>query len=89
MVGLAAIFVLGICNFALNKAVLESGHPLLAQMGLEARGIGERIALGTEFLVLLTAMMLAANGYPALVWVYVIYSAINLASAWFILTNRM
>ena len=29
---LAFIFVLGIGNFALHKAVLESGHPLLGQM---------------------------------------------------------
>ena len=26
------IFVLGIANFAMHKAVLESGHPLVGQM---------------------------------------------------------
>src|SRR5690606_24177834 len=52
------IFILGIGNFALHKAVLESGHPLLGRMPWFVHMLGGRITLVTEFLVLLAAMLL-------------------------------
>lgn len=83
------IFVLGIGNFALHKAVLESGHPLLGRMPWFVHMLGGRITLVTEFLVLLAAMLLVANGWPALAWAYLLYTVLNMASAWLILSGRV
>jgi len=89
MVVLAVIFCLGVGNFALHKAVLESGHSLLEQVPGFVSMLGGRLSLVTEFLVLLAALMLAANGWPGLVWAYLVYSLLNALSAWLILTNRV
>lgn len=86
---LIAIFLMGIGNFALHKAVLESGHPLLGAMPWFVHLLGGRMTLVTEFLVLLAALMLAANGWPGLVWAYLLYSALNAVAAWLILTDRL
>lgn len=83
------IFLLGIGNFALHKAVLESGHPLLGQMPWFVHMLGGRVTMVTEFLVLLAALLLAANGWPELVWAYAIYSGLNALAAWLILSNRI
>ncbi|MGV2494713.1 hypothetical protein [Pelagerythrobacter aerophilus] len=83
------IFVLGIGNFALHKAVLESGHPLLGRMPWFVHMLGGRITLVTEFLVLLAAMLLVANGWSALAWAYLLYTVLNMASAWLILSGRV
>lgn len=83
------IFLLGIGNFALHKAVLESGHPLIGKMPWFAHMLGHRLTLLTEFLVLLSAMLLAANGWPVLVWAYAGYSALNGVAAWLILSGRV
>ncbi|WP_299195825.1 hypothetical protein [uncultured Erythrobacter sp.] len=86
---LAIIFMLGIANFALHRAVLESGHPLLGQMPGFVQSLGGRLTYLAEFLVLLAAMALAANGWPGLVWAYGLYSALNAVSAWLMLSGRI
>lgn len=83
------IFILGIGNFAMHKAVLESGHPLLGRMPWFVHMLGGKVTLATEFLVLLAAMLLVANGWPSLIWAYLIYTALNVASAWLILSGRV
>lgn len=85
---LAIIFLLGIGNFAMHKAVLESRHPMLAQMpwmGL----LGGRFSLGLEFLLLVGALLLAVSGHPGWGWAYLAYSALNGLAAWLILTRRV
>lgn len=89
VVAVILIFILGIGNFALHKAVLESGHPLLGRMPWFVHMLGGRITLVTEFLVLLAAMLLVANGWPSLAWAYLLYTGLNLASAWLILSGRV
>ncbi len=89
MYAIAVIFVLGIGNFALHKAVLSSGHALLGQLPWFVHTLGGRLSLVTEFLVLLAAMLLAANGWPGLVWAYLVYSVLNGLAAWLILTDRV
>lgn len=86
---IVVIFVLGVANFALHKAVLESGHPLIGRMPWFVHMLGGRVTLISEFLVLLAAMLLAANGWPGLAWAYLGYSALNALSAWLILTRRI
>lgn len=83
------IFLLGIANFALHKAVLESDHPMLGQMPWFVHMLGGRLTMITEFMVLLAAMMLVANGWPNLVWAYFLYSGLNAVAAWLILGDRI
>jgi len=82
-------FLFGIANFALHKAVLESGHPLLASMPWFFHGMNGRLSLMFEFLVLLGTMLLAAQGSAGWVWGYLGYSVLNGLSAWLILTHRI
>ena len=90
---IAVIFLLGIGNFALHRAVLESGHPLLGQLpgGAQGRGWQNRVRFTfvLEFFVLVAAMAMAENGWPSVVWAYLIYTGINGISAWLILTRRI
>jgi hypothetical protein len=86
---IALIFILGIVNFALHKAVMESGHPLLGQMPWFVQTMGGRLTMATEFMVLLAAMILVANGWPGLVWAYFLYSGLNALAAWLIFSDRL
>ncbi len=83
------IFVLGVGNFVLHCAVLDSNHPLMEQMPSFVRLLGGRLTLVAEFLVLLAAMLLAANGWAGLAWAYAAYSALNAVSAWLILSGKI
>ena len=86
---LVILFALGVANFALNRAVLDSGHPLLKQMPRSLRRVGIPVAMAAEFVILLAAMLLAAYGWPSIVWAYGGYFALNLVSAWLILGGRI
>lgn len=87
--GIFVIFLLGIGNFAMHKAVLESGHPLLGKMPWFVHMLGGKVTLATEFLLLLAAMLLTWQGWPALAWLYLAYTLLNAVSAWLILSGRV
>lgn len=92
-------FLLGIGNFTLHKAVMESGHPLLGQMPWFYHQLGGRFSFAVEFLVLLAAMLLSGQGLGSgsgmgsgMGWVvgaYLCYSLLNSISAWLILTGKV
>ena len=82
-------FLLGAGNFALHKAVLESRHPLLGRVPWFVHMLGGRGSLVVEFLMLLAALLLVAEGYPAWAWAYLGYTALNGIAAWLILTRRV
>lgn len=84
-----AVFVLGIGNFALGRAVIESGHPLLARLPQSQRRLGRRLMLGTEFLLLLAALMLAGGAWPGVALAYATYTMANGMAAWLILSGRL
>jgi hypothetical protein len=86
---LALIFLLGIGNFAMHGAVLDSGHPLLGRSPWFVHLLGGRVTLVTEFLLLLAALLLAAEGWGWVAWVYLGYSGLNALAAWLILTRRV
>ncbi len=88
-VAVIIIFLLGIGNFTMHRAVMESGHPLLRQWSGLAHPMARRIAFGTEFLVLLVALLLATNGWPMIGWVYASYTACNALASWLMLTGRV
>lgn len=83
------IFLLGIVNFAINRAVFDSAHPLFARLPQISQTLGRRAALVSEFGVLLVALMLSARGWPVFAFIYAIYTLANAAAAWLILTRRV
>ncbi|RKF19029.1 hypothetical protein D6851_13475 [Altericroceibacterium spongiae] len=83
------IFLLGIGNFALHKAVLESRHPMIWQRQWLTEKLGENFSLFVEFLVLLCALLLVANGFAGWIWAYIGYSAVNGLAGWLILSHRI
>lgn len=85
---LAIVFVLGVANFALHRAVLESGHALARAMARSGRAGAAWVTLGLEFAVLAVAL-LAVRAEPAWAWAYVFYSLFNALAAWAILTRRI
>ena len=82
------LFLLGIGNFAMHKAVLESGHPLLGQVPWFFHLLGGRFSLLVEFLMLLGAMLMVDSGATGWAWGYGAYSLVNGLSAWLILSGR-
>ena len=86
---LVLIFLLGIGNFAMHRAVLGSGHPMLGRSPWFIHLLGGRVTLVTEFLLLLAAMLLAAEGWTWPAWAYLGYSALNAIAAWLILSRRV
>lgn len=83
------IFVLGVANFAMHKAVLESGHPLVGEMPAIVHKLGGRVTLAAEFVLLLGAMLLVAAGHAGWGWAYLGYTALNAIAAWLILGRRI
>jgi hypothetical protein len=85
-----AIFIMGIANFAMHRAVVESGHPFVRDSKLYfGRHIGKNGSYILEFAVLLGMMTLAANGSWFAPAVYGIYTALNMLAAWLLLTGRV
>lgn len=82
-------FLLGIGNFALHKAVTESGHPLLGRMPWFYHALGGRFSLLVEFLMLLAALLFVAQESFTAAVAYIVYSMLNSFSAWLILTDRV
>lgn len=89
ILSLAIMFLFGIANFAVHCAVLDCGHPLTKEMPELAQKLGGRLTLPIEYIVLLFAMLIAANGWPGAVWAYGVYTALNAVSAWLILSKRV
>lgn len=85
---MVAMFLLGVINFALSKAVLESGHPLLGSTG-SMRLFGGRVGLAVEFILLAGSMIMVDSGAVGWAWAYGIYSLANATGAWLVLTRRV
>ncbi|EDL49782.1 hypothetical protein [Erythrobacter sp. SD-21] len=83
------LFLFGIGNFAVHKAVLESRHPMLDALPSFYKSGKGRFSLGFEFVILLAAMLLTANGWDGMAIAYGIYSLFNFATAWLVLSGRI
>ena len=86
---LGILFVLGMANFAMHKAMLESNHTVLDSLPAAFRAGGGRISLALEFLILLLAMLLAAHDWPAAAWIYAFYRVLNGVTAWLLVNHRL
>ncbi|MDY7096843.1 MAG: hypothetical protein SXU28_01770 [Pseudomonadota bacterium] len=60
-----------------------------SQMSGPLARLGQRLSLLAEFAVLLAALLLAANGWPEMVWAYLAYSILNGAAGWALLSGRI
>jgi hypothetical protein len=87
--GLILTFLLGIGNFAVHKAVLESHHPLLGQVPWFFNMLGGRFSLAVEFVLLLGALLMVQQGAGIWALFYAGYSVVNLTSAWLILSGKL
>ena len=87
--GLILAFLLGIANFTAQRAVLESGHPMLTQLPPVAMQAGKYASLTFEFVLLVTAMLAARSGLNIWLWVYCGYSFCNGLAAWMIANRRI
>ena len=85
----AIIFLLGIANFAINGAVFARGHPLFVRLPQTSQALGRRAALLSEFAVLFFALLLSVEGWPGYAWAYAVYTIVNGAAAWLILSGRI
>ena len=86
---IVTLFLLGIANFAMHKAVLESGHPLIGHTPWFVHMLGGRIGMAVEFVMLLGAMLMVDSGALGWAWGYGLYSVVNGAAAWLILSDRV
>lgn len=88
MLALVAVFCMGVVNFAAHKAVLESGHPLLARMAWLMQPLGGKASLLVEYAMLLAAMAMVNGGSVGWAWLYALYTASNVVGAWLIAGGR-
>jgi hypothetical protein len=87
---LIAAFLLGIANFAMHKAVVESGHPFVEDTKLYfGRHFGLNGSYFLEFGILLGAMLLAHTGSRLVLGLYAAYTAFNAIAAWLLLSRRL
>jgi len=86
--GIIIAFLLGVGNFAAQRAVMECGHPMLTQMSPGALRIGKSASLTVEFGLLVAALYAATEGLSGWLWLYFAYSAANLFAAWLISGQR-
>ena len=89
ILALGLVFALGVANFALHRAAMDSRSTSIRQFPWLATRRGRRLALSLEFAVLLAAMLLVANGWPEAGWGYLVYTLANGLSAWLILSDRL
>lgn len=84
------IFLCGIANFALHKATMECDHPMAVQMrSALSHFMGGRGSYLLEFLILLSAFAFNAMGWTIALPSYLVYSMLNGAAAWAMLTGRI
>ena len=83
------IFLMGIANFAMHRAVFAADHPLFADAPWFGSRIGGRVARAIEFAVLVAALAFAYGESRWAVIAYGIYTAANALAAWLILSRRL
>ena len=82
-------FLLGIGNFAWHRAVIESGHAMVAEMPPAHLRIMRIGTLAFEFTLLCAALFMAFAGAAYWVGLYAVYSLMNGSAAWLIVTRRV
>lgn len=87
--GILLTFLLGIANFTAQRAVFDSGHPMLARLSRATLRNGRVASLGMEFVLLVSALFAASEGLYGWIWLYGGYSLLNGVAAWMIAARRV
>jgi hypothetical protein len=82
-------FFMGISNFAMHKAVVESGHPFIEDTTLYFGRYFGRGGYVVEFIILAGAMLMAYGGVGWIVLAYLGYTGCNGVAAWLFLSGRV
>lgn len=86
--GLILCFLFGIINFACHSAVMKSGHPFVEDTKLYfGQHIGKYAGYSFEFIILLGALVYNESFF--FVIIYLIYTAMNMTSAYLLLNNKI
>jgi hypothetical protein len=83
------VFLCGIVNFAAHRAVIASGHPMVRSMHRATLLLRPPVTLTVEFLALLVALLVVAQGSTGWAWAYGLYTIGSVWTAWALLTGRM
>ena len=82
--------ILGVVNFCLHKAVIESGHPFVEDTKYYfGRHFGTTGSYIIEFALLLTALSFVSTAAMLIMLLYGGYTAFNILAAWLLLTGRV
>lgn len=84
IIALIALFLAGVGNFAMHRAVLDSRDPeVRAMMAPIVRAVGRPVMLGFEFALLLGAMLATTRSPVGALIVYGLYTIGNvMAYTW-------
>jgi hypothetical protein len=86
---LVACFFLGVGNFAMHKAVVESGHPYVRDVTLYFGRYFGRGGYAVEFIILAGAMLMAYGGAGWLVFAYFAYTMFNALATWLFVSGKL
>ena len=82
-------FFMGIANFAMHKAVAESGHPFVEDT---KRYFGKHFSpygsYAIELAILIGAMLFAQEGAVLVALVYLAYTGMNGVATWLLLSGK-
>jgi hypothetical protein len=82
-------FFMGIANFARHKAVSESGHPFVEETKLYfSPNFSPYGSYAIELALLMGALWFAHDGSLAVALTYGVYTGINAAATWLLLSGR-
>lgn len=82
-------FLLGIGNFALHRAVFESGHIMLAGMSARNFQLARIVSMILELGLLILALHASFAGELGWAGLYLAYSLLNALGAWLMLSKRI
>ncbi|QTD55472.1 hypothetical protein [Parasphingorhabdus cellanae] len=83
------IFVCGVGNFAMHKAMMESNHPMITEArGSFSKFLGPYGSYILEFFMLAAALIFANMGMLSAVFFYGIYTLANGAGAYVLFSNK-
>ncbi len=85
---MALVFIMGIVNFALHRAVLARWSSIVDGIAQSPSRNAGRFTLGIEFGVLVAALLFASDGGDWAVWAYAIYTFANVLAAWLVFSRR-
>ena len=80
---------MGVANFAMHKAVAESGHPFVEDTKRYfGKHFGRYSSYGIELLMLIGAMLFAQDGSLIIAFIYWAYTGMNALATWLLLSGR-